>query len=231
MSERNALTIDSGPCLVLLFKRPALGHSKQRLAEQLGTACAFMIAQLLLDCALEDLDQWPGPRVLSPDHAAHQVWAQALCAEALCLPQPEGNLGERLNDLDHRLRLEGHRSLIFIGSDCPALQPVDYHRATELLEDNDTVLLMAQDGGVVLMASNCPWPDLSNLPWSTDRLGSALIDCCRAAGQRVKLAGESFDIDYQEDLQRLSSVLATEPRPARLRLRAALDELAEPSNG
>ncbi len=90
---------------------------------------------------------------------------------------------------------------------------------------------MAQDGGVVLMASNRPWPDLSSLPWSTEQLGNTLIDCCHAAGHTVKMAGELFDVDYQEDLHRLSGVLATESRPARLRLRAALDDLVEQSNG
>ncbi|HBO7425069.1 TPA: DUF2064 domain-containing protein [Pseudomonas aeruginosa] len=223
--------MDSPSCLVLLCKRPALGYSKQRLAEQLGPECALRIAQLLLDCALEDLDDWSGPKVLAPDHALHQAWGWALCEQALCLPQGEGNLGERLNDLDHRLRSLGHRRLIFIGSDCPSLQNADYCRVAALLETDDTVLLMAQDGGVVLMASNRPWPDLSGLPWSTERLGDALIDCCHAAGHTVKLAGELFDIDYQKDLQRLSGVLATESRPARLRLRAALDDLVEHSNG
>lgn len=230
MTNHTALTSGSCPCLVLLCKRPALGFSKQRLAEQLGTENAFRIAQLLLDCALEDLDDWPGPKVLAPDHALHQAWGQALCTRTLCLPQPDGNLGERLNNLDNRLRLLGYRSLIFIGSDCPSLRNFDYRRVTELLECHDTVLITAQDGGVVLMASNRPWPDLSTLPWSTERLGDALIDCCRATEHSVKLAGELFDIDYQEDLQRLSGVLVTESRPARLRLRVALGDLAGHAN-
>lgn len=231
MSGRTAQTIDSGPCLVLLCKRPALGHSKQRLAEQLGPACALRMAQLLLDCALEDLYDWSGPKVLAPDQELHHAWGRALCAQAMCLPQGEGNLGDRLNDLDRRLRSLGHRRLIFIGSDCPSLQDADYRRVAALLDTADTVLLMAQDGGVVLMASNRPWPDLSGLPWSTERLGDALIDCCHAAGHTVRRAGKLFDIDYQEDLLRLSGVLATESRPARLRLRAALEDLVEQSNG
>ncbi|MDH1932813.1 DUF2064 domain-containing protein [Pseudomonas sp. GD03696] len=231
MSERAALTIDTGPCLVLLCKRPALGHSKQRLAEQLGKECAYRIAQLLLDCALEDLEQWPGHKVLAPDDTLHQAWGQTLCTHALCLPQHGGNLGERLNDLDNRLRFLGHRRLIFIGSDCPSLRASDYRKVIELLDCSDTVLLMAEDGGVVLMASNRTWPDLSSLPWSTERLGKTLIDCCLAAGHTVRLAGELFDVDYHEDLQQLSGALATELRPARLRLLTALEDLTEQSNG
>jgi hypothetical protein len=207
---------------VLLCKRPALGHSKQRLAEQVGLGGAFEIAKLLLGCALEDLDDWPGPKVLAPDHPQHQPWGQAQCPQALCLPQHDGNLGQRLNELDSRLRAQGQCRLVYIGSDCPALRPRDYRRVAKLLELADTVLLMAQDGGVVLMASNRPWPDLSALPWSTEHLGKALADCCQRAGHSLMLAGERFDIDRQEDLQTLANALAQDPRPARVRMRDAL---------
>ena len=213
------------PSLVLLCKRPAPGHSKQRLAQQLGEQSALQVALGLLDCAVEDLQQWPGPKVLAPDHAQHLAWGQALCPPAQCLPQGEGNLGQRLNDLDRRLRQQGQRSLLFIGSDCPALSAADYQRVTELLAQCDTVLLMAEDGGVVLLASNRPWPDLSELPWSTAQLGAALIDCCRAAGHSLQLAGELFDIDHQEDLPALLKLLAADLRPARQQLRTVLDNL------
>ena len=208
--------------LVLLCKRPALGHSKQRLAAEIGLQPALQIAELLLACALEDLQQWPATKVLTPDQAQLQDWAQTLCPQAQVLAQNEGNLGERLNDLDQRLREQGHRQLLFIGSDCPALQADDFIRVAAMLENTDTVLLGASDGGVVLMASNLPWPDMSQLPWSTGQLGQALAECCQAAGQRVQWAGECFDIDHQQDLLLLTDALHDDPRPARIRLRNSL---------
>ena len=51
------------PCLVLLCKRPALGHAKQRLAGTLGQEAALSVAQALLACALEDLRQWRGQQI------------------------------------------------------------------------------------------------------------------------------------------------------------------------
>ena len=210
------------PCLVLLCKRPALGHSKQRLAAQIGLQPALRVAELLLDCALEDLQQWPAVKVLAPDHAQHLVWAQALCPQALVLAQAEGNLGQRLNDLDQRLRALGQRQLLFIGSDAPALQASDFARVAALLESTDSVLLNARDGGVVLMASKRAWPDLSQLPWSTGQLGKALADCCVDAGHSLQIAGESFDIDHQQDLLLLAKTLQTDQRPARVRLRTSL---------
>lgn len=209
-------------CLVLLCKRPALGHAKQRLAEQVGLNHALQIARLLLDCALEDINQWPGPKALSPDSPQHLNWGLSLCPAASCLPQCEGNLGQRLNELDNRLRAQGHCRLIFIGSDCPDLAARDYHEVAKLLDAYDTVLIKARDGGVVLMASNHPWPDLSALPWSTEHLGRALADSCQTAGHSVMLLGEFSDIDHQEDLPPLVNSLAKDLRPARRRLRDAL---------
>jgi len=215
----------TAPCLVLLCKRPAPGHSKQRLAAQIGAGPALQIAGLLLDCALEDLQQWPAARVIAPDHVQHLAWAQALCPQATVLGQSAGNLGQRLNALDQQLRQLGHRQLLFIGSDAPVLQQTDFERVTALLDSTDTVLLAAKDGGVVLMASNRPWPELSQLPWSTPLLGQALAECCRAAGHSVQLTGEYFDIDHREDLLLLESALQADSRPARINLRKSLTTL------
>jgi glycosyltransferase A (GT-A) superfamily protein (DUF2064 family) len=45
---------DPPPTLVLLCKRPAPGHGKQRLAASLGAERACAVAWALLDCALEE---------------------------------------------------------------------------------------------------------------------------------------------------------------------------------
>lgn len=219
-SQAQAATL---PGLVLLCKRPSLGHAKQRLAASLGQQHALILAQALLDCALEDLRDWRGPRFIAPDAAAHLPWAESLGTEAHCVAQVEGNLGQRLNALDRRLREQGLRQLVFIGSDCPALRPDDYRQVRMLLQEHDTVLLDASDGGVVLMASNLPWPNLMALPWSTERLGEALAQRCRQAGQQVAIAGRSFDIDHASDLPLLQQALQDDPRPARHQLLAILN--------
>ncbi len=214
-TERNAAP---PPTLVLVCKRPALGHGKQRLASRLGAGPALAIAERLLDCALEDLAAWPGRAVIAPDRGEAASWAGACAPQATCLPQGSGNLGERLNVLDRTLRRLGHRQLAFIGSDAPALSPSDYLRVRQALAEQDTVLLAARDGGVVLMASNRAWPDLAGLPWSSAQLGEALANACRMAGHSLAICGESFDIDEQADLALALKMLAGDPRPARRHL-------------
>ncbi|SDS27339.1 DUF2064 domain-containing protein [Pseudomonas oryzae] len=215
------------PTLILMCKRPGPGHGKQRLAAGLGTVPAQLIAERMLDCAVEDLAHWPGPRVIAPDTVADCGWAGRLLPGCAYPPQCDGNLGERLNALDRDLREAGHRTLVFIGSDAPALNAGDYRRVRETLSEVDTVLLAARDGGVVLMASNRPWPELAALPWSTAQLGQALTAACGDAGHSVAVCGESFDVDERDDLAPLRAALATDPRPARRRLLATLDALGQ----
>ena len=218
MPDRSPSLAILPPTLVLVCKRPAIGHGKQRLAASLGAEPACVIAERLLDCALEDLACWPGATVIAPDQVAHRDWASARMPDSHCLPQTPGNLGQRLNALDRSLRAEGHRALVFIGSDAPALGESDYRQVRAALGEVDTVLLAARDGGVVLMASNRPWPELSDLPWSSAELGQALATACRLAGHSLRVSGESFDIDEPADLSRARRELADDPRPARRRL-------------
>lgn len=215
------------PALILVCKRPALGHGKQRLAAQLGPAPTLAVAERLLDCALEDLAHWPGPRVIAPDADRDDAWAATLLPGALCLPQTEGNLGERLNLLDHQLRDDGHPVLLFMGSDAPALDDLHYRRIRAALEETDTALITARDGGVVLMGSRLPWPELADLPWSTPQLGEALAERCREAGHAVKVCGACFDVDEPADLRLAQLTLEGDPRPARRRLLATLGALSE----
>lgn len=213
--------------LVLLCKRPALGIGKQRLAASLGMEVARQIADALLDCALEDASNWPGPVVISPANQEDVEWAQSLtvsnCFSVTVMPQVRGNLGQRLNALDRTLRAQGLEQLVFIGSDAPGLTAVDYEATRDALQHDDVVLIPALDGGVVLMANRCDWPDLVALPWSSCRLGISLMDICRNTGKSVATIKPGQDVDELKDLIRQSSLLQQDQRPARRRLLELID--------
>ncbi|SCY66170.1 hypothetical protein SAMN05216420_1129 [Nitrosospira sp. Nl5] len=218
--------------LVLVCKRPSSGIGKQRLAATLGPEIATRIAEALLACALEDACEWPGPVVIAPAHPSDCAWAGTLLPQlqpkVRILPQATaGNLGLRLNGLDQALRDAGMKRLVYIGSDAPALAAADYDAVNDALLRHDTVLIPAEDGGVVLMASCRQWPMLGALPWSTARLGAALADCCRAIGQSVAMLTQSFDVDERDDFFRLSAALRADRRPARRALHALACDLVQ----
>lgn len=204
--------------LVLFCKPPE--RSKQRLVPVLGERRTAELAGRLLDCALEDLGAWPGSAVLSPADSGDSGWAAGLGLEsARILSQRGGNLGERLNDIDLRLRDEDHRKRLYVGIDCPLLGVAALTAAAGALDEADVVLGAADDGGVVFMGTGPGWPPLAGLPWSTERLAEALAGACEAAGLRVRWLGQWPDVDRAADLDSLAAALDGDARPARQRLR------------
>ncbi|MBL4894731.1 MAG: DUF2064 domain-containing protein [Emcibacter sp.] len=219
---------DKGACLVVFCKRPALNQGKQRLAATIGAEQAFVFAQAFLDCALDDARIWPGSVVLSPASVEDEAWAAGLLDHShqahQVIVQPEGNLGHRLWTVDRALRELGQDRIIFMGSDAPMLTACHFGAAAQALEDSDVVLSPATDGGVTLMGTRIGWPDLTDLPWSTDQLGAALENLCRARGDHVKNILPSYDVDVVADLAILWRDLSGDPRFARKKLYKLLDQ-------
>jgi len=212
----------SRPVLVLFCKQPRRGHGKQRLAAEIGTHSAFRIALGLLDCALEDAAAWSEQLVIAPSQLSELSWAQSLARSpafegrsVLVLSQTTGCLGERLLDMDSRLRSLGAVQLVFMASDAAGLQDEHLSLVVNGMADNDVVLADDIDGGVTLMASRCPWPRLQDLPWSTERLGDALATTCLSAGLSVQRLDGGFDIDTLADVIGMTELLRRDSRPAR----------------
>lgn len=215
--------------LVLFCRRPALGEGKRRLARLLGDDQAFAVAEALLQCALEDTAAWPGPLVLSPAQRADAAWAAGLCGRtAHVIPQPQGNLGERIAAVDELVRTAGYARVLFIGSDAPSLHPRQLMAAAAALDRTEVVLMPAADGGVTLMGSRTGWPDMAALPWSEAVLGAALEHACRHSGRSVEQLEGSYDIDEPADCRLAIEQLAGDARPARIRLRELLRSLKLP---
>ncbi len=217
----------TGTVLVLVCKRPSLGIGKQRLSPLLSPHGAHQVANALLECALEDLRSWPGPVVISPARPEDRPWAESLIRGVRVIPQGEGNLGQRINALDQKLRGEGYARIVYMGTDAPALEERDFEEVRKALGHHDVALSPATDGGVVLMASRVPWPDLASLPWSTECLGAMLRNACRSKGMDVTLLTEGFDIDHAEDLERGILALEKDPRSSRQAFRNLACQLRE----
>lgn len=204
--------------LLVFCKQPRLDQGKSRIAASLGAEKTLVIAQGLLDCALEDAAAWQGPVVLSPAAESEEAWAQSLLSDqgnVTVMAQPSGNLGERINALDRHLREQGQEDIVIIGTDAPILGTPIYQQVLAQLQQFDIVCSKASDGGVTIMAASAAWPDLYNLPWSTESLATALEECCEHTGLSVGYVESTYDIDYEADLLRLAADLEGDLRPAR----------------
>ena len=216
--------------LLIFCKQPKLHHGKQRLAATMGAETALQIARALLGCALEDAKSWSGNVVLSPSTERDIDWARSLSPEAQVIAQPEGNLGERIRVVDQQLREAGHKNIVIIGTDAPILSSAYYEAAISALARSDIVFSAASDGGVTIMASKQGWPEIQDLPWSTEKLNAALYQCCTGENLSVSYIQPSYDIDHEPDLKKLMIDLKDDPRPARQVLLQLIESIFEKEN-
>lgn len=205
---------------MLCLKAPA--RSKRRMAAELG-GDATAAARHLLACALEDTRAWPGPVVLAPADGSDADWlARSGYGAHDVVVQRGRSLGERINHLDAVLRGRGFERLIYIGTDCPALDVGYLVAAHAALGRVDAVLGPASDGGVVLMGARRAWPCLADLPWSTPSLLAGLRTRLRRHRWTLAALGTLPDIDDAKALTAVPAQLAHDDRPARRALLAWL---------
>ncbi|MDD2834473.1 MAG: DUF2064 domain-containing protein, partial [Methylotenera sp.] len=171
-----------------------------------------------------------GVVVIAPADVQDREWAKQLIHQPgvtdgriKVLPQISGNLGLRINALDRTLRNSGYDKLIFIGSDAPDITQDNFNKIKELFNNIDVILKPTMDGGVSIMASRQPWPDLSQLAWSTAQFNADLTTLCQNHDLSIAHLETGFDVDEFEDLHYIIHQLAEDQRPAR----RALAELAK----
>jgi glycosyltransferase A (GT-A) superfamily protein (DUF2064 family) len=210
-------------CLVLCLKAPE--RSKSRLVARLGDAAAVAAAHLLA-CAFEDLAAWPGAVVLAAAERIDADWLGATMNTPYdVIVQRGDSLGERINYVDGTLRGRGQERIIYIGTDCPALDLAYLGQAAAALNDHDSVLGPARDGGVVLMGTRRPWPSLGDLAWSTASLHAELLLRLREQPMTLTELPELADVDDVKDLELAAQQLVADRRPARKALLGWLQQL------
>ncbi len=218
----DASTVPIAGCATLVVMLKAPHRAKSRLLAQMGSDAAIA-AHHMAACALEDAREWSGAVCLASAASEDLKWAQAHRLPAwTMLTQSAGSLGTRINHIDRELRRRGHGRQLFIGTDCPQLDRGYLADANTALDSSDAVLGAARDGGVVLMATRRPWPDLAELPWSTPALGAALAALLNDNGWTVAWLDERIDVDDEWSLLQMREALSVDPRPARRRLHAWL---------
>lgn len=189
--------------LCLFARTPRLGQVKKRLAQRIGAVRALAAHEALLRRSLErcggdaayhfelwltDLDAATFTNYASPGLTLHQ--------------QPEGDLGQRMAAvLSHGLDAAEMR--VLIGSDCPDIDRRYVRQAFVALARADVVLGPAEDGGYGLIGWRAPVPDLfADVPWGTSEVLAVTLSRAAAAGARVALLREIYDVDTPADWQR-----------------------------
>lgn len=203
--------------LFIVAKAPVAGKVKTRLVPHLTPEQAAQMAGWMLQGAVRSAQRLRGVEpvvAVDPPEAADEM-SRWLGGGVRVVPQSEGDLGARLEDLFHR-GLDGTgRAAIVLGSDHPGLPQRYLRAAVRWLSAgagcripggvDRAVLGPTEDGGYYLLGLSRPHPELlRGIPWSTPQVFRVTLERARAAGLKVRVLPRWFDVDHPEDLKRLT---------------------------
>jgi rSAM/selenodomain-associated transferase 1 len=221
--------------LILIAKRPRLGHVKTRLVPPLTTEQALLLYRSFL------MDQLRFLRSLS-DCCEVAVYLDGSCPapEQLELgltglpvrPQGRGDLGARLfRAFDGSFRA-GAGVTIAMGSDSPTLPARHVLDGFDALEQGaDAVVAPAEDGGYVLIGMRQPLPELfRDIPWDGPDVLRETLARARDGQFAVRILAPWYDVDDAGGLSKLVAEIARSGpsrAPATARYIAALLDAAD----
>jgi rSAM/selenodomain-associated transferase 1 len=153
--------------LIVFVKNPVLGKVKTRLAAGIGNEYALQIYLKLLDIT----------RIASraTDCTRHVFYSDEIETDAWDDDEfnkhvQEGDeLGQRMKNAFEKVFALGARKAVIIGSDCPLISSAILTEAFNSMNQTDTVIGPAKDGGYYLLGMKELHPFLfENKEWSTD---------------------------------------------------------------
>lgn len=191
-----------------MARQPVAGAVKTRLGREIGTVAATWFYRHAARAVMLRLGfdrRWRTVLAIAPlSGAAARVWPPGIQRER----QPGGDLGARMQSIMERAR---PGPVIIIGTDIPAIRPLQIAQAFGLLGGHDAVFGPAGDGGYWLAGlRRCPRVprpfgtvtsrDGASVRWSTPH---ALADTvANLTGRRVALACPLDDVDNAHDFGR-----------------------------
>jgi rSAM/selenodomain-associated transferase 1 len=165
--------------------------------------------------------------VYAPDSAA-SLMRQLAPPNFRCLAQRGDDLGERMNLAFIDLWQRGHRGIVLIGSDLPALPLTILEMAFDRLAASagKVVLGPSRDGGYYLVGMNRPMAQVfANMTWSHDQVLTETTERLAKLGIQPALLPQWFDIDRDEDLKQLQALSEPAARDALKRTLSLLERL------
>ena len=197
-------------CATLLLKNPEPGRVKTRLqpcfsaavAAELYRAFILDSAEILAGCSADS-------KVVAydPPGAEEQIRDLLSAFGFTFAPQPQGDLGRRMERLLHRGVEEGADRAIIIGSDSPSLPSEYLDEALETLQNRQVVLGPSTDGGYYLVGARIGGGEeysrlFADIEWGT---GSVLeqtlsrMEEIAIADNGLGLLPVWYDVDTPED--------------------------------
>lgn len=197
--------MSGGPCILFMVRWPRPGRTKTRIAQALGDETAAALYRAFVEDMLEALDGC-GAQVavwVDPAEDTHRVRAW-LGEGRKYLPQPEGDLGARMERAFQWAFCQGYGSAAALGSDLPHLTGKGAHQLVRLLRSEPALVGPSPDGGywtIGFSAARYTPGAFRNMPWSTPELLARTMGVLEPL--QPAILPELHDMDTAEDLRKL----------------------------
>lgn len=189
----------------LMLKAPRPGLVKTRLAKSIGEDRAAAVYRRLVEYQISQIPStWQIAIHFSPVDAEPEMqsWLSEILPPATRFtPQPDGDLGSRLQTAVKQDLDLGADAVALIGGDCPYLDSTVLESIEAASALTDLVIVPATDGGYVLLAVKADIPTLfTDIAWSTDAVLSQTLAAAKAENQSITRLAPRADVDDALDL-------------------------------
>lgn len=192
-------------CVIIFAKFPAKGMAKTRLQPALGIdGAARMARQLLLHSVEQALAAGFSVEMCVSPEPTDPCWNELSLPKSLSWSaQAEGDLGLRMLTASQNA-LDKFEKVILIGTDCPDLMNEQIQSAAQQLKQYDTTMILAVDGGYVLLGLKQSDAHLfSDMTWSVSDVAAVTQQRVKDLNWSLALLEPLADIDEPDDLQYL----------------------------
>ena len=193
----------TGATILVFLKAPVAGNVKSRLAESIGAQRAAELYRGWIGNVLMALQPLrPANRVIGYFAGGpRERFAEWRRLADDWWPQPDGDLGERL-DFGFRRAHDNGGPVIAVGTDCLELDAALMAQALDALQRHDVVFGPASDGGYYLVGTAHMLPGFfQGVRWSSRQTLADHRERCRQHGWSAALLPERHDIDTWDDWQ------------------------------
>lgn len=189
--------------LIIFTRNPELGKVKTRLAKTVGDESALNIYKFLLNHTVQitkylDVDKYV---FYSEKIHRNDIWDLDIFRKKL---QSSGDLGEKMKNAFLEILRMGYENAVIIGSDMVDLNRKDLEAAFDALQNSQTVIGPATDGGYYLLGMKKLNDQIfQDKEWGTS---SVLRDTLNdLEGEKLVILEERNDVDHYEDIKNVDA--------------------------
>ncbi|KXW56950.1 TIGR04282 family arsenosugar biosynthesis glycosyltransferase [Ferrovum sp. PN-J185] len=195
--------------LIMFAKAPIRGFAKTRLIPHLGLDnTAYLAKNLILHNlnTLNSCDFIDSVELIVTSNNLFFDWSELINNPKVRITQQcDGSLGDRLIHAAQQF-YDNNTKLLIIGTDCIEIDKHILLDAFNTLDNFDTVICPAYDGGFTLLGLKKFDPHIfKNIMWSTEKVANQTMDNILELGYSLKQLKTLHDIDDISDLVRIPS--------------------------